>query len=67
MKNLSGMVQVENHSLKSLTLPFPKSTFQIQDTLCVPTINKNLILVHHFTKHNNVFLKFHPTCFLVRD
>jgi hypothetical protein len=51
----------------SLTLPFPKHTFQIQDTLCVPTINQNLISVHHFTKHNNVFLEFHPSCFFVKD
>lgn len=51
----------------SLTLSFPKRTFQIQNTLCVPAINKKLISVHHFTKHNNVFLEFHPTCFLVKD
>jgi hypothetical protein len=51
----------------SLTLPFPKHTFQIQNTLCVPTINQNLISVHHFTKHNNVFLEFHPSCFFVKD
>ena len=51
----------------SLTLPFPKLTFQVQDTLCVPTINQNLISVHHFTKNNNVFLEFHPSCFFVKD
>ena len=51
----------------SLTLSFPKHTFQIQDTLNVPTINQNLISVHHFTKHNNVFLEFHPSCFFVKD
>jgi hypothetical protein len=51
----------------SLSLPFPKHTFQVQDTLCVPTINQNLISVHHFTKHNNVFLEFHPSYFFVKD
>lgn len=47
----------------SLNLPFLKRNFQVQDTLCVPSINKNLISVHHFTKHN-VFLEFHPIVFL---
>jgi histone deacetylase 1/2 len=51
----------------SLTLPFPKRNFQVQDPLCVPSINQNLISVHHFTKHNNVFLEFHPSCFFVKD
>eukprot|EP00261_Vitis_vinifera_P040499 XP_019081742.1 PREDICTED: uncharacterized protein LOC109124254 [Vitis vinifera] len=51
----------------SLTLSFPNRKFQVEDTLCVPTINKNLISVHHFTKQNNVILEFHPTYFLVKD
>ncbi|RVX19312.1 Retrovirus-related Pol polyprotein from transposon RE1 [Vitis vinifera] len=51
----------------SLTLSFPNKKFQVEDTLCVPTINKNLISVHHFTKQNNVILEFHPTYFLVKD
>ena len=51
----------------SLTLPFPKRSFNLQDTLCVPSINQNLISVHHFTKHNNVFLELHPSCFFVKD
>ncbi|KAF8378637.1 hypothetical protein HHK36_029986 [Tetracentron sinense] len=51
----------------SLTLSFPKRNFKVQDTLCVPDINKNLISVHHFTKQNNVLLEFHPNFFLVKD
>ncbi|RVW81354.1 Retrovirus-related Pol polyprotein from transposon RE2 [Vitis vinifera] len=51
----------------SLTLSFPNRKFQVEDTLCVPTINKNLISVHHFTKQNNVILEFHPTYFLVKN
>ena len=51
----------------SLTLSFPNRKFQVEDTLCVPTINKNFISVHHFTKQNNVILEFHPTYFLVKD
>lgn len=41
--------------------------FHVDDTLYVPTINKNLISGHHFIKQNNVILKFHPTYFLVED
>ncbi|RVW14928.1 Retrovirus-related Pol polyprotein from transposon RE2 [Vitis vinifera] len=51
----------------SLTLSFPNRKFQVEDTLCVPTINKNLISVHHYTKQNNVILEFHPTYFLAKD
>jgi hypothetical protein len=51
----------------SLSLPSPSRNFHLRDTLCVPTIKKNLISVHHFTKHNNVYLEFHPTYFCVKD
>jgi hypothetical protein len=48
----------------SLALPTPNKTFHLHDTLCVSHIHKNLISVHHFTKHNNVFLELHPFFFL---
>ena len=51
----------------SLTLKSPKQKFILCDTLCVPNICKNLIYVHHFTSHNNVFIEFHPFYFLVKD
>jgi hypothetical protein len=51
----------------SLALPTPTKTFHLHDTLCVPHIHKNLISIHHFTKHNNVFLELHPFFFLVKD
>ena len=51
----------------SLSLALSNRVFHLCDTLCVPTIQKNLISVHHFTKHNNVYLEFHPTYFLVKD
>jgi hypothetical protein len=51
----------------SLSLNSSNRVFHLYDTLCVPTIHKNLIFVHHFTKHNNVYIKFHPTYFLVKD
>ena len=51
----------------SLSLASSNRVFHLRDTLCVPTIQKNLIFVHHFTKHNHVYLEFHPTYFLVKD
>jgi len=51
----------------SLSLKTFNHVFHLRDTLCVPTIHKNLIYVHHFTKHNNVYIEFHPTYFLVKD
>jgi len=51
----------------SLSLKTFNHVFHLRDTLCVPTIHKNLIYVHHFTKHNNVYIKFHPIYFLVKD
>jgi hypothetical protein len=51
----------------SLSLKSSNHVFHLRDTLCVPTIHKNLIFVHHFTKHNNVYIEFHPTYFLVKD
>jgi hypothetical protein len=51
----------------SLSLKTSNHVFHLRDTLCVPTIHKNLISVYHFTKHNNVYIEFHPTYFLVKD
>jgi len=51
----------------SLSLKFPKKIFRFPDTLCVPYLCKNLIPVHHFTKHNDVFVEFHPLYFFVKD
>ncbi|KAF8377299.1 hypothetical protein HHK36_030674 [Tetracentron sinense] len=51
----------------SLSFASPNCIFHLRDTLCVPTIKKNLISVHHFTKQNNVFLEFHPSHFFVKD
>jgi len=51
----------------SLAFHSPTHTFHITGTLCVPSIHKNLIFVHHFTLRNNVFIEFHPFFFLVKD
>jgi len=51
----------------SLSLKFPKKIFRFPNTLCVPYLCKNLISVHHLTKHNNVFVELHPLYFFVKD
>ncbi|KAF5462750.1 hypothetical protein F2P56_018733 [Juglans regia] len=51
----------------SLSFISSNRVFHLRDTLCVPTIQKNLVSVHNFTKHNNVYLEFHPLYFLVKD
>jgi len=51
----------------SLSLKFPKKNFCFLDALCVPYLCKNLISVHHLTKHNNVFVELHPLYFFVKD
>lgn len=42
----------------TLYFVLPNHTFYLCDTLCVPTIQKNLIFVHHFIKYNNVYPEF---------
>jgi len=51
----------------SLVFHSPTRDFQLNDTLCVPSIRKNLVSVHHFTTQNNIFIEFHPFYFLVKD
>jgi hypothetical protein len=51
----------------SLVFHSPTRTFHLKDTLCLPSTQKNLISVQHFTTQNNVFVEFHPLYFLVKD
>ena len=53
--------------LGSLAFHSPTRTFHLKDTLCVPSIHKNLISVHRFTFQNNIFIEFHPFFFLDKD
>ncbi|KAF8403163.1 hypothetical protein HHK36_011260 [Tetracentron sinense] len=43
------------------------STFHLNDILHVPSITKNLLSVHRFTRDNNVFFEFHPNHFYIKD
>jgi transposase InsO family protein len=51
----------------SLLFQSPNRTFHLNDTLCVPNIQKNLISAHQFTRQNHVFIELHPSFFLVKD
>jgi hypothetical protein len=51
----------------SLTFNHKSYKFLLTDTLCVPSIQKNLIFMHYFTKVNNVLIEFHPDYFLMKD
>lgn len=67
MKLFLVMIQVwKSHTLVLLTYP-PQKTFHFHDTLGVPNLHKNLISIHYFTKHNDVFIKFHPFYFLMKE
>lgn len=45
----------------------PNKTLNLKNVLHVPSANKNLLSVHHFTMDNDVFLEFHPGHFFVKD
>lgn len=51
----------------SLFFQSPNRLFHLCDTLCVPTIKKKVISIHHVTKNNNVYLEFYHSYFLVND
>lgn len=51
----------------SLVFHSPTDTFHLNDMLCISSIHKNLISVHHSTTRNNVFVEFYPSFFLVKD
>jgi hypothetical protein len=39
----------------------------LNSVLHVPTSHKNLIFVHRFTLDNDIFIEFHPYCFVIKD
>jgi hypothetical protein len=51
----------------SVSLPTLNSSFHLQDVLCVPTMQKNLISIALFCQTNNVSVEIFPTCFHVKD
>jgi hypothetical protein len=39
----------------------------LNNVLHIPSTQKNLIFVHHFTLDNATFTEFHPYFFLIKD
>lgn len=62
--NGSGMfISHVDHS-KIIT---PSKDLLLKNVLHVPRTSKNLLSDHHLASDNNVFLEFHPNCFLIKD
>jgi hypothetical protein len=51
----------------SVSLPTSNSSFQLQDVLCVPKMQKKLIYIALFCITNNVSIEIFPHCFHVKD
>lgn len=51
----------------SVSLPTSNSSFKLQDVLCVPKMEKNLISIALFCITNNVSIELFPHCFHVKD
>jgi hypothetical protein len=49
------------------TLRTPSRDLFLKDVLHVPSSKNNLVIVHHFTRDNHVFIEYHPYVFLVKD
>jgi hypothetical protein len=49
------------------TLYTPSRNLALKSILHVPSSQRNLIFIHHFTRDNHVFIEYHPYVFLVKD
>lgn len=43
----------------------PNYPIKLSNILHVPMAHRNLVLVHHLTDDNNVYVEFHPNCFFL--
>lgn len=51
----------------SISLPNQSRSFKLDNVLCVPTMQKNLISVHQFCNTNRISIEFFPDIFQVKD
>nr|CAN82540.1 hypothetical protein VITISV_015270 [Vitis vinifera] len=51
----------------STTIPTSSRTFILQNVLCVPSMQKNLISIYQFCTNNHVFIEFSLSAFQVKD
>ena len=51
----------------SLSFPHSFLSFQLFNILHVSSIFNNLLFVQQFAKDNNIFFKFHPSYFFMKD
>lgn len=51
----------------SVSLPYKHSVFKLDNVLCVPDMQKNLISISKFCITNNTPVEFLPYCFYVKD
>jgi serine protease inhibitor len=45
----------------------PHKNLKVKNISHAPSTSKNLLSVHHLTLDNNIFIKFHPWFFLIKD
>ena len=50
-----------------ITIPTSSRTFTLQNILCVPSMQKNLISIYQFCTNNHVSVEFSPFAFQVKD
>ena len=55
------------HHIGSSILCSSNKNFFLKNILHVPHISQNLLSLYQFTKDNNVFFKFHPSFFCIKD
>lgn len=56
-----------NYSVEHSSLSLEFYPLKLRDVLHVPTITKNLLLVHKLANDNNIYVEFHASYCLVKD
>jgi hypothetical protein len=65
-------IHVANESVMNIAhidtsiIPTSTRTLTLNNVLHVPSAQKNLLSVHHFTLYNDTFIEFHPYFFFLR-